>query len=229
MDDRIISSEAQQFELMFRRLMCGLHTAAPGIIKAFDGRFATVQPAIKIQTVIDGVASFIDPPLILHVPVVVPHSPCAGLALTVPILPGDECLLIYAERAIDNFVAYGGLQPPILITDQATAQGRTHDITDAICIPGIVTAAHLIPNYSQTSIEIRDTARKTVLSVKRGELRAQDGAASVVLSKGRATVTAPRSADVTAPKVTITGNVTIKGTLSVSGVVTGTGATKGAL
>ena len=108
-------------------------------------------------------------------PVVLQYAQRAGLVQTLPILPGDECLLVFSQRAIDNFVTYGGIQKPILTEDQSTAKGRSHNLTDAICIPGLMTAAHLIPKYSLDSIQTRDVAGTTVLSVKSGEIRATVG------------------------------------------------------
>ena len=229
MDNTFISTESKQFELMFRRLLSTVHTSIPGVIVSFDGKTATVQPSVMMQSVVDGLASFIQYPPIQNVPVVIPFSLSAGLAQTMPILPGDQCMLLYAERAIDNVVAHGGVQPPLITSNQATAQGRTHDITDAVCLPGLLTLAHTIPNYSQTAMEIRDITRSTFISVSKGKIDAQSAGATISMSGGKVTATAPIEADITAPIIRATGNMTVVGTLTVTGIITGTGSTRGAL
>jgi len=175
MDERIIVNEAQEFELQFRRLILGVNTSMPGVIVSFDGKFAEVKPAIKMQVTIGNEVSFIELPTIINVPVMLQYAQGAGLVQTLPIKKGDECLLIFSQRAIDNFVSYGGIVKPIITEDQASAKGRNHSLTDAVCIPGLMTGAHLIPNYSLDSIQTRDVSGSTVLSVKSGEIRATVG------------------------------------------------------
>lgn len=43
--------------------------------------------------------------------------------------PGDECLLLFSDRAIDNWLEQGSGQPPNM--------GRLHDLADAIALVGI--------------------------------------------------------------------------------------------
>ena len=220
MDERIISSDSQEFELQFRRLILGIHTNIPGIIVSFNGKFATVQPAIKMQVTIDGVATFIKLPTIDNVPVMLQYAQKAGLVQTLPILPGDECLLVISQRAIDNFVTFGGIQPPILTENQATTKGRHHDLTDAICIPGLMTAAHLIPDYNLTAIEIRNLAGTTVLSVGQEEISATVGEAFFSLSSEGFSVTiGETNFSVSASGISTTGNINATGNVIIDGLM----------
>lgn len=218
MDEKIVSSDSQEFELQFRRLMLGVHTSIPGIIVSFDGKFATVQPAIKMQITIDGVATFLNLPTIDNVPVVLQYAQRAALVQTLPISPGDECLLVFSQRAIDNFVTFGGIQPPLLTENQATTKGRNHDLTDAICIPGLMTAAHLIPNYSLVAIETRNVAGTTVLRVETGEISATVDDAVFSLSSSGFSVTVGETAfSISESGIFMNGNTDINGNLAVDG------------
>jgi hypothetical protein len=155
--------------IQFDRLMLGIYTMIPGIVKSFDiaTNLACVQPALRMKVVIPSGVRYIDPPIIENVPVCLPHSRSAGLYITVPVLAGDECMLIFSQRAIDNFIEFGGLQnfdtpKPF---DPSVTSPRHHDMTDAVCIPGIITMANLLPNWSQAAIEIRSKDGSVNVSV----------------------------------------------------------------
>jgi len=102
------------------------HTCLPGIIRKFDPatQTATVQPAIKRIFVEQGP---VDLPLCVDVPV---QFPAGGhFVLTFPVEPGDECLLVFSERAIDFWWDRGDVQLP--------AEYRMHDLSDAFAIVGV--------------------------------------------------------------------------------------------
>lgn len=130
---------------VFRNMNC----AQIGIIKAFDAsdQSATIQIAMKqiIGVEDDGTKILADYPLILKCPVVFPSG--GGFTLTFPVAEGDECLVVFADRGIDNwFVAGEGQQP---------ASPRTHDINDAIAIVGIRSNPRALSDVSTTSAQIR--------------------------------------------------------------------------
>ncbi|MFW8450019.1 Gp138 family membrane-puncturing spike protein, partial [Klebsiella pneumoniae] len=60
-------------------------------------------------------------PLLVDVPVVFPRG--GGCTLTFPVKPGDECLVIFADRCIDFWWQSGGIQEPV--------DERMHDLSDA--------------------------------------------------------------------------------------------------
>jgi hypothetical protein len=108
-----------------RAALVNLHTSMPGIIKSYNAtkQTAEVQPAIKRIVVVDGEVQKMRLPVCLDVPVCM-----FGNALTAPIVAGDDCLLLFAERCFDRWYASGGVQDP--------ADFRMHDLSDGFAIVG---------------------------------------------------------------------------------------------
>lgn len=103
-----------------------LHTALPGRVESFDpttGR-ATVQPVVKKRYADGRVESL---PVVPNVPVVWPRTGAAALSLK--LVKGDGVLLVFAERALERWLALGGEQEP--------GAPRRHDLSDAVAIPGL--------------------------------------------------------------------------------------------
>lgn len=107
-----------------------LHTSIPGIVNSYDssGPSVEVQPAVK-KVLYDGTEySF---PMIVSVPVVFPRT--KRFHLSYPIEKGDEVLLIFSERSIEEFLNASrttGKESKPLNT-------RKFSLTDAIAIPGL--------------------------------------------------------------------------------------------
>lgn len=151
----------------FNDRMYSIYTASPGIIESFDGTLATVRISIRMKTIVNGEVKFLDPPLITNVPVVLPSSMGGGFFLTVPIVKGDPCLLVFGQRGIDNVVELGGIQNTVgSDANTLTSRIRHHDMTDAICIPGLNLKPTAPANWSLDGIEIRNAAKTVCLSVK---------------------------------------------------------------
>lgn len=109
--------------------MMDVHTAMPGIIIDFDpkSRTATVQPAIqRVFVAEDGEQKPTNLPPCVDVPVYFPSG--GGFELTFPVKEGDHCLLVFAERCIDNWFANGSVEPP--------DDYRQHDLSDAFAFVG---------------------------------------------------------------------------------------------
>lgn len=100
-----------------------IRSAMPGVITgvAADRSTASVQPAVR-RAGADG-----DDPVIPDVPVLWPRS--SKGRITWPLEAGDGCLLIFADRSLEEWESADG-EKAVEATDP-----RTHDITDALCIP----------------------------------------------------------------------------------------------
>ncbi len=122
-----------------------LHTSMPGIIKSFDPakQTATVQPAIK--RIFAG-QDAVDLPLCVDVPVIFPAG--GAVVLTFPVAAGDECLLFFAERSIDNWWDRGGTQLP--------SEYRIHDLSDGFALVGVASKPRFLsPGVGATGAELR--------------------------------------------------------------------------
>jgi hypothetical protein len=165
MDLRTIPEDMAD-EVAFDTFMYGVNTASPGRIESFDGVTATVQMTVRLKILDNGVVRFLDPPLITNVPVVLPSSVGGGLFLTIPIKKGDPCLLVFGQRGIDNVVELGGMQNPVDGGIPETTRIRHHDMTDAICIPGLSLKPNAPASWAADAIEIRNAAKTVCFSVK---------------------------------------------------------------
>lgn len=121
--------------------------------------------------------------------------PNAGnFMITFPIAIGDEVLVVFSSRCIDSWWDLSGVQPP--------AESRMHDLSDAIAIPGPKSKPNVYSSISSTDIQIRNKSGTSFISIA-----ASDG-----------------SVKITAPTVTVTGDMTVSGTITAIGEITG-GAT----
>lgn len=121
-----------------------LHTAMPGIILSFDKdkQTAVVQPAV--QKFFRG-QGFIEIKQVMDVPVQFPRG--GGFVLTFPVAAGDECLLVFSERAIDHWFETGRASPP--------SDTRTHSLSDGFAIVGVSSLSKVVQNFNASAVELR--------------------------------------------------------------------------
>jgi hypothetical protein len=142
---------------MVMGLLKELHTACPGIIQSYDPatQTATVQAAIKRVFVDDGPVAL---PLCVDVPVHFPGG--GGFVHTFPITAGDECLMVFAERCIDNWWDRGGVQEPFEV--------RFHDLSDAFALVGVRSKPRFLKNVATDASELRTEDGATVFRLEAG-------------------------------------------------------------
>ena len=169
MDLRNTTPETEIRETIERASM-RINTAIPGIIESFDSLTQTVSvtPAIKMRVWIDNEESYVQYPKIINVPLVFPGVKTNGFFITMPVSPGDECLLIFSQRAIDNWHDKGDIQTP-----EEGVGSRHHDLTDAFAILAPVSLPNVVLNYNQNDLELRN----------------RDGSVKITLSDGGITIT----------------------------------------
>lgn len=128
-----------------------LHTSLPGIIQSFDAatQLASVQPAIKriFKTLEQDVEMLVPTalPLLINVPIQFPRG--GGFSLTFPVQKGDECLLVFCERSIDNWYRTGKVETPL--------DRRFHDFSDATAFVGISSSPNAVPNYDPDNVQLK--------------------------------------------------------------------------
>lgn len=146
-----------------------LHTAMPGIIQSYSAstQLADIQPVCKRRYADDSVE---DLPLIPDVPVMQPRTTLAWVNL--PIKPGDSVLLIFCERSIESFRTIGGVNDPDDV--------RTHDLSDAIAIPGIFPDLQAFRGNSD-NLELVNSLTKVSLEPDGGVL-VENAAASLAMT-----------------------------------------------
>jgi hypothetical protein len=158
------------WETQRRELSKKINCIRIGVIKSFDpgeagvrGPTANVLVAQKQVAAVnaDGTETVSDYPELKDVPVVFPNG--GGFTLTFPISEGDECLLFFNDREIDNWVINGTGYPP--------TTGRLHDLADAVAFVGVRSNPNAIGNISTTAAQIRSDSGSVVVSLTQDTAR----------------------------------------------------------
>lgn len=195
-----IGGDQQMLDAMLHKVRASLRVAMPGIIQSFNPAHVTCVVRLAIEGINqdddDNIAS-LELPLLVDVPVVFPRG--GGCTLTFPVQHGDECLVIFADRCIDFWWQSGGVQKAV--------SDRMHDLSDAFALVGPQSQAHKIDD----------------ISTRAAQLRTDDGAAFVevgtdhainLTTPGKLTANAQGGVEITAPTITLNGDVTINGNLA---------------
>lgn len=172
-----------------------LEDMLPARVIAYDRATnrATVQPIVQMVTTTGQAVSRAQVP---SVPVF--QYAGGGFVLSFPLAPGDLGWLKANDRDLSLFLQ---------TLDEATPNtARTHSFQDAVFFPDIMRSWSLS----------EEDAERVVL-------QAIDGSARVAIGQGEVAITAATAVTVTAPLVTINGDVLITGALEAQGGVTGAG------
>jgi hypothetical protein len=159
-----VGSMDEFYRRMLENFSNSLRVTIPGIIQDFDAatQTATVQPAIreKIINPVDLTLSWVELPLLLDVPIVLPRA--GGFVLTMPIQPGDECLVVFADMCIDAWFSSGDVQNQM--------ERRRHDLSDAFAIVGAWSQPRRLNGYSTTAAQLRTDDGSAYISLSPGEI-----------------------------------------------------------
>lgn len=206
-----------EFNMQFDRNVANIHTSIPAIIQSVDyaNQVVSAIPAIQIKIVDPNtkIVRYLNRPLITNIPMALAWSESLGLGTTMPYKAGDKCTLIFAERALDNFLITGEISPPADGPTPDTCTIRCFDETDAMCFPGIITKAK-IPNYSPDAVEIRNADKSSLFSLSNTSLTMKQGGVSIVLANGKINMVGDiehtgnqtTSGDVVAGGISLTGH-----------------------
>jgi hypothetical protein len=188
-----------QFKNLRKQLMCDLRVAMPATVISFDEDAMTVvvQPAVMEELLVNSVPTFVNIPPLQDVPVFIPRG--GGYSITFPIQSGDECLLIFGDMSIDGWWQNGG-------SSNTQPMKRRHNLSDAFALFGISSQPNTLDDYSTDSLQIRSDDGTLVIDVNE--------------STGQISVTAPTGVVITAPSITLDGDVSVSGTLGVTGTAT---------
>lgn len=106
--------------------LAALHVSLPGSVEKYDSstQKADIKPMLK-KRLLDGAVE--DYPVIPNVPVIWPRT--ADFALAAPMNRGDQVLLVFIERSMDEWLSEGGTPTPV--------DRRKFNLSDAVAIPGL--------------------------------------------------------------------------------------------
>jgi hypothetical protein len=183
-----------------RDMKIAINCVQIGIIQAFDTstQLATIQIAMKqVKDVAeDGTRTVVEYPLILECPVMVLFG---GVdVLTLPIAAGDNCIVLFCDRDIDQWLNNGN--------DKVPTTSRAHDMNDAFAIVGIRPLTNSIANYLSNGIRLSHGTGNSQIDLKTDLI---DSIADLFLHHG---------------SMRITENLEVDGDLTVIGDVYGNGS-----
>lgn len=136
-----------------------------GVIQAFDPDTQEVTVMVAQQQVTSiaqtGARTLAAYPLLLRVPVQFPSG--GGFTLTFPIAAGDECIILFNDRELDNWLINGpGFAP---------TSGRVHDLSDGIAIVGVRSNPRALSGVSTGSTQLRSDDGATYIDVAPGKIQ----------------------------------------------------------
>jgi hypothetical protein len=128
--------------------MTNINCVQIGIIESFDATKQTASISIALKQVVevrpDGTRLLQEYPLLLECPVFFLYGGAAFLSM--PVQPGDNCIVLFNDREIDNWYTSGGVQTPTSF--------RAHDISDGFALVGIKNMQTKIADYLANGIRL---------------------------------------------------------------------------
>lgn len=151
-------NELEQEMRRFDAHSIDLRVACPAIVKSVDFKKQTLtcQPAIR-EHMSDGNGnlSWVEIPELLDVPFFIYSG--GGYCLTLPIKPGDDCLVIFGDSCMDAWWQSGGVQNQI--------ERRRHDLSDGFAIVGFRSQPAVVSNYSADTAQLRNAAGDAYIEI----------------------------------------------------------------
>ena len=136
-----------------------VHTMLPGRIDSYDSstQKADVEPLIKrLQRTVDGEINE-ELPVIPGVPVVFPRT--QAFKLTMPVVAGDRCMLVFCERATEGYQVGQGRKgggSEIKQTDPDTF--AMHNLTDPVALLGWYNDAEALTTTDSDGMQLGETS-----------------------------------------------------------------------
>lgn len=148
-----------------------LRVAAPGIIQSVDyGRqTCTVQLAIRERLNHEGDLEWVDIPILPDVPFFVYSG--GGYCLTLPVAPGDECLVVFGDSCMDAWWQNGGVQNQ--------ADHRRHDLSDGFAIVGFRSQPNVVGGFSSGSAMLRNASGSAYIEIAGDAIHIQSGGTTI--------------------------------------------------
>lgn len=145
-----------------RDILINLNCHHIGTIQSFDTAKQTVEASLNYKRTFFrpnaiGVVSPVleDYPVIIDAPVIILGG--GNGLLTFPIQKGDECILLFNDRDIDNWFSGS--------STSGVASPRLHAFTDAIALIGPRSLSNIITNYSSESVDLRTKSGNVKVSI----------------------------------------------------------------
>lgn len=123
-----------------------------GRIVRFNAQSQTAEIQLSVLRVVG--ERTITYPVLVDCPVFV-HSG-GDSCITIPIEPGDSCLVLFNDRNIDSWFSTGN--------EVAPNTRRAHDLSDGMALVGFRNLANRVSGYSMDSVDIRAGSKRVSIS-----------------------------------------------------------------
>ncbi len=139
-------------DLFKKDIFTSLNAHHIGTVESFNSSKQTASATINYKKTffeLDAVTGLYNPvlvdyPLLMDCPVIVLGGGSA--ALTFPIQQGDECLVLFNDRSIDNWLESGG--------GAGVSSPRAHSFADGIILVGLRNSTRSLANYDTSHAAI---------------------------------------------------------------------------
>ena len=157
-----ITDEIEQSKRELDAFGLDLHVAAPGIIRSVDyaRQTCTVQLAIRERMNRGGVLAWAEIPILPDVPFFVYSG--GGYCLTLPIQPGDDCLVVFGDNCMDAWWQSGGVQNQV--------EKRRHDLSDGFALVGFRSQPGVVGGYSAGTAQLRNAAGDAYIEISGSDI-----------------------------------------------------------
>jgi Phage protein Gp138 N-terminal domain len=164
-----VSSGVELVDLALAALEQRIRVSIPCVVVSFNAAKQTVvaQQVLNENVRQSGKLTNIPIKPLADIPIVIPRA--GGVASTLPINPGDECLVVFADMCIDSWWQSGG-------TTNNQIEKRRHDLSDGIAIFGLWSQPRVLPNYSQSAHQTRSDDGTSYIDFAKGQTTITDNA-----------------------------------------------------
>lgn len=207
-----ISKLESLFSKLISDVKSDIRVSLPAKVISFDKEKQTISciPTVRELVNINGQVKYVDLPVLEDVPIQMPRA--GGWIITLPIKPGDECMVIFQDLCIDGWWFRGDIQN--------WNDLRRHDFSDAIATFSPWSQPNVISNYFEDGIELRSVDGSTKITIESGKIS--------ILGDLEVTGKISASDTITSDVDVIAGTISGK-THKHTGVQTGSGNTGGPL
>jgi hypothetical protein len=214
-------SLADAFNLVKKDVMLNLNCHHIGTVQSFNSTKQTATATINYKKTffqLNATTGLYNPvlfdyPMLIDAPVIFLGGSLGQYGLTFPVVQGDECLILFNDRDIDNWFTGGG--------GGAVATPRLHSFADGIILVGLRSLGNVLQNF--------DTAHAALRGSKDGKTMVGVGATLVRIANSQYTLNGLLKTLISNINdlVTAVGNITVgPGTFSNGGgLVTGASGT----
>ena len=170
-----LAEEIEQSKREMDGFAFDLRVAAPGIIQSVDyaRQTCTVRLASRERMNRGGVLDWAEIPILPDVPFFVYSG--GGYCLTLPIQPGDDCLVVFGDSCIDAWWQNGGVQNQ--------AEKRRHDLSDGFALVGFRSQPHVVSGYSPGTAQLRNASGDASIEISGSAINIK-AAGGVTISGG---------------------------------------------